>query len=143
MSLVIAGEERIIPLWAEQSDWSGSANWPSISIYARAYNEDGEDPLVVTLSFEAGNWVPGGEEMRITKYSDGQADYKLFGGGDEEDGAISVSLDSHEMSGTTLSLTGSVDGQLGTSENYGRDIDLSEAVTVAGTFAVTLEELEF
>ena len=140
--LTIAGEKQVVPLWGTQSDWSGGENWPSISLYARTFNDKGEDPLVVTLSFDAAGWKPSQSEMRLSRYKDGEAVLKLFANEDEEDGALSVTLDSHEVDGTMLRLTGSVQGMLGTSENYGRDINLSDGVPVEGTFAVALEELE-
>jgi len=140
--LAIAGEEQIIPLWGQQSDWSGGESWPSVSLYARAFNDDGEDPLVVTLGFDAAGWKPSLAEMRLSRYEDGEVVLRLFAGEDSEDGALSVTLDSHEVDGTVLSLTGSLEGTLGTSENLGRDIDLSDGVPVKGTFAATLEELE-
>ncbi|MEQ6250371.1 hypothetical protein ABMC89_15860 [Sulfitobacter sp. HNIBRBA3233] len=140
--LTIAGEEEVIPLWGTQSDWSGSANWPSINIYARSFNEDGEDPLVVTLGFDAPGWTPSQAEMRLSRYEGGDAVLKLFANEDEEDGGLAVKLDSHALEGTLMSLTGSVTGTLGTSDNYGRDIDLSDGIPVDGVFTVTLEELD-
>ncbi|PWJ20458.1 hypothetical protein [Jannaschia seohaensis] len=140
--LQMNGEEIAVPLWGSQSDWSGSDTYPSINIYARAFNADGEDPLVVTLGFDAGNWIPDLEEMRVTRYEDGAAVQKLFGGHDAEDGGVAVTLDSHEMEGELLTLTGRVSGALGTSENFGRDIDLAAGGPVEGSFRVTLQKLE-
>lgn len=142
LTLTLAGEERVVPLWASQSDWSGGESWPSINIYARAFDENGENPLVVSLGFDAPGWTPGRAEMQLTSYEDGEAVLQLFSGEDEEEGALSVVVDGHEVDGTTLTLTGSFDGTMGTSDNFGRDIDLSDGVPVTGTFAVTLDELE-
>ncbi|SDZ24426.1 hypothetical protein SAMN05444004_10898 [Jannaschia faecimaris] len=142
LTLNLAGEEQVVPLWDRQSDWSGSENWPSINIYARAFNNDGEDPLVVTLSFDAPGGNTSRKEMGLSRYENGETTLRLFGGEDEEDGALSVTLESYVFDGSQLSLIGRVQGMLGTSENFGRDIDLSDAVEVEGTFAVTLEKLE-
>lgn len=142
IALTIAGEDLVLPLRGGQSDWSGSANWPSISLSARAFNEDGEDPIVVNLSFDAANWAPSLPELRLTRYEDSQVTETLFSGEDEDDGALSVTLDSHDLQGTTLTLTGRFQGTMGPSENYGRDIDLSKGQPVEGTFEVTVEELD-
>jgi hypothetical protein len=142
LALTIAGEEQIVPLWGQQSDWSGGESWPSINLYARAFNDDGEDPLVVTLSFEAPGWNPGMAEMRLSRYEDGEVVLRLFAGEDEEDGLLSVALDGHAVDGSLLALTGRVEGTLGTSDTQGREIDLFEGVPVEGTFAVTLEKLD-
>jgi hypothetical protein len=142
MSLTIAGEEHVVPLWGSQSDWSGGESWPSINIYARAFNEDGEDPLVVSLGFEAPRWTVGGTEMRLTRYENGEVAQRLYSGEDADEGGLLVSIDAHEVNGTELTLTGRFEGTMGTSENSGRDIDLSDGVPVAGTFEVTLAELD-
>ncbi len=142
IALTIAGEDLVLSLRGGQSDWSGSANWPSVSLSARAFNADGEDPVVLSLSFDAANWTPSVPELRLTRYEDSQAVEKLFSGEDQEDGALTVTLGSHDLNGTTLSLTGSFQGTMGTSDNYGRDIDLSQGQPVEGTFEVTVEQLE-
>lgn len=142
LTLNMAGTEYIVPLWSEQSDWSGGESWPSINIYARALSENGGDPLVVTLSFEASRWDPAVPELEVMRYEGGELAERLFAGEEQARGALSVNLDGHEFDGSTLNLTGSFEGTLGPSENRGWDIDLSEGVPVAGNFAVTLEALE-
>lgn len=140
--LTVDGEERVVPLWENQSDWSGSENWPSVNIYARAFNEAGENPLVVTLGFEAPQGTPGSPELTVTQYEDGAVAERLFSGSDAEDGGLSVVLERQMVDGSTLSLSGSFTGTIGTSENRGRDIDLSNGIAVQGTFSVTLDELK-
>lgn len=142
IALTIAGEEHVFPLDSSQSDWSGRESWPSISLSARAFNDDGEDPRVVSFSFDAGNWMPSLPELRFTRYEDGKAVQKLFSAEDAEDGALQVTLDSHSVTGSQLSVSGSIEGSMGTSDNYGRDIDLSDSVPVSGTFTATVEKLD-
>lgn len=142
MILTVAGEERIIPIWSEQSDWSGSENWPSISIFARDVSDDAAEPALVTLGFEAPSWQPGAPEMELVLYESRQRVGSLHAREEEDRGGLTVTLDSHSIDDSRLSLNGSFEGVMGPSDNHGRDIDLSRGVPVSGTFAVTLEALE-
>lgn len=141
LTLVIAGEERTIPVWPGQSDWSGGESWPSINIYARDFDDEGMEPVVVSLSFEASRWEPSMPEMELSLYENRELLRKLYAREEEERGGLTVTLDSHAIDGTTLSTSGSFEGTLGHSDNHGRDIDLSAGVPVTGSFNVTLEEL--
>ncbi|NNU81393.1 hypothetical protein HMH01_13200 [Halovulum dunhuangense] len=142
LTLNLADDEYVLPLWSEQSDWSGGESWPSINIHARAPSEGGGDPLVVSLSFEASRWEPAVPELDLTRYKDGAVVLKLFAREEADHGALSVTLEGHEVDGSMLSLAGRFEGTMGTSDNFGRDIDLSDAVPVKGTFEVTLENLD-
>ena len=142
ITLTVGGEELVVPLWSGQSDWSGGESWPSVNIYARAFNENGEDPLVVTLGFEAPGWTPDVSELQVTRYEGGEVRRRLYSGEDEDEGGLAVTIDSHAIDGTTLNISGRFDGMMGTSESFGRNVDLSDPVPVAGTFAIALEELE-
>ncbi len=140
VTILIDGEEHILSLWAEQSDWSGSESWPSISILARGSN--GAGTLTLGLSFEASGWSPSGAEMDLSRFDGGERVLHVFGQEEAERGGITVELDGHEIDGSRLSLTGRFTGTLGPSKNFGRDIDLSDGVPVSGSFSVTLETLE-
>lgn len=142
VTLTFADEERTIPVWSEQSDWSGSDNWPSINIYARDFRDDSEEPIIASLGFEAARWQPSVPEMEIVLYENRKPAGRLYAREEEDGGGLTVIVDSHVINGTSLSLTGSFEATLGPSDNYGRDIDLSQGVPVTGTFAVVLQALE-
>lgn len=80
--------------------------------------------------------------MQLSRVEGGDRVLQLFGQEESERGGLTVQLDSHEIDWTQLSLNGQFTGQLGTSENYGRDIDLSGGKPISGSFAVTLEMLD-
>ena len=142
VTLIVADQERTIPVWAEQSDWSGSESWPSINIYARDFSDNGEEPALISLSFEASGWQPSVPEMDMVLYENRKSVGTLFAREEEERGGLTVIVDSHAFDRTSLSLTGSFEAMLGPSDNYGNDIDLSQGVSVTGTFDVVLETLE-
>lgn len=142
VTLIVAGEERTIPVWSDQSDWSGSESWPSINIYARDFSENSEEPALLSLSFEASGWQPSVPEMDMTLYENRKPIGNLYAREEAERGGLTVIIESHAVDGTSLSLAGSFAATLGPSENYGRDIDLSQGVPVTGTFDVVLEALE-
>ena len=142
VTLIVADQERTIPVWSDQSDWSGSESWPSINIYARDFSDNGEEPALVSLSFEASGLQPSAPEMDMVLYENRKPVGRLFAREEEERGGLTVTVDSHAFDGTSLSLTGSFDATLGPSDNDGGDIDLSQGVPVTGSFQVVLEALE-
>ncbi|KQI73008.1 hypothetical protein AN191_03645 [Loktanella sp. 5RATIMAR09] len=142
VTLIVADQERTIPVWSDQSDWSGSENWPSINIYARDFSDNGEEPALISLSFEASAWQPSVPEMDMVLYENRKSVGKLFAREEAGRGGLIVTVDSHAFDGASLSLTGSFEATLGPSDNYGNDIDLSQGVPVTGTFDVVLEAME-
>lgn len=138
VTLTIEGEEWIIPISGE-SEWYGGEKRPHISLSARALDDNGREELSMGLSFDAARWDASAPEMTLWRFEDGELVQHLRAYQEEERGALTVTLDSHELDGTTLNLTGRLEGTLGTSESRGRNIDLSDGVPVVGTFAVTLE----
>jgi hypothetical protein len=132
--LEIGGETAGYELWVGQSDHSGNASWRSINIYARPSSDDlGFGTL--TLGFEVVNGRAGNPEASLRSEA-GQ----LYSG--DEAGALAVEVTEAADDGDLLVLTGSFSGDFGTSENFGRDIDLSEPVGIEGSFAVRLPALE-
>jgi hypothetical protein len=98
--------------------------------------------LTLGLSFEASGWSPSGAEMDLSRFDGGERVLRVFGREEAERGGLAIELEEHEIDGGRLSLTGRFTGALGPSENFGRDIDLSDGVPVSGRFSVTLETLE-
>jgi hypothetical protein len=141
VTLTIEGEERSIPI-SGGSEWYGGENRPHISLDARALDDNGREELVMGLGFDAPRWDASAPEMTLWRFEDGELVQRLRAYQEEERGALTVTLDNHELDGTTLKLTGRLEGTLGTSENRGADIDLSDGVPVVGTFSVTLEQLD-
>lgn len=141
VTLTIEGEERSIPI-SGGSEWYGGENRPYISLDARALDDNGREELVMGLGFDAPRWDASAPEMTLWRFEDGELVQRLRAYQEEERGALTVTLDNHELDGTTLKLTGRLEGTLGTSENRGAEIDLSDGVHVVGTFSVTLEQLD-
>ncbi|WP_099827992.1 hypothetical protein [Oceaniglobus indicus] len=141
ITLTIAGEAWIVPL-SEESDWNGSERRPYIWIDARSLDEDGRENVVVGLSFDALDWTASAPEMTLWRFEDGTLMKRLWAFEESNRGGLQVTLDSHEVEGATLRMTGSLMGMLGPSENRGETIDMSDGVPVSGSFNVTLEALD-
>ena len=140
LTLTINGTEHAYTLWAGQSDWSGSENWPSINIYSRPAESD-SGYGIFTLGFEVAGGTPQSGEARLQQ-TEGDEAIRLFGNADQEDGGLSVTVDEISASGDELSLSGSFTTRMGPSEDYGRTIDLDAGAEVSGTFDVTLGPVE-
>ncbi|MDM8168120.1 hypothetical protein [Roseovarius sp.] len=138
--LEVDGETHAYTLLPSQSDWSGSESFGSASIYALPTDKSSHlQSLMLGFSLAPGGAERG--EINLRTVSDGDT-IRYYAGDDAEEGGLVVTLDSSSVSGEELSLTGSFQTELGTSDNYGRDIDLSEAMTMQGTFSVVLGPVE-
>jgi hypothetical protein len=132
--LDIDGAPAAYDLWTSQSDHSGSPNWRSVNIYARA--DAGADGYgTFTLGFSVVNGAASAPEASLRSEAG-----TLFSR--EEAGALEVTVTEVAPDGSLLVLTGSFSGNFGTSDNFGRDIDLSDPVAVEGSFALRLPELD-
>lgn len=138
LTLDLGGESHSFTLWADQSDWSGSESYASVNIYARP---DGDATRaaygILTLGFELAGGSTNAPEASLTRL-DGDTRVKLFSQGDADEGGLTITADSSSVSGDELTVSGNFSGDMGISENYGRDIDLSDAVAFTGTFDVVL-----
>lgn len=142
LTLDIDGESYAYTLWAGQSDWSGSESYASTNIYTQpAEGGDESDYKTFTLGFEVIGGSASSAEARLTRLIDEER-VRYFGNEDEDEGGMSITVDEMSTSGEELSVSGSFSGQMGTSENYGRDIDLEDGLSVSGTFDVTLGPVE-
>lgn len=140
LTLEIDGQSYAYTLWPSQSDWSGSDTFGSVSIYARPADDTSQfKDFMLGFSLSAGAAQEG--EINLRTVENGKT-LRYYAGADEDEGALAVTLDSVSASGEELSISGTFQTRLGTSENYGRDIDLSGGPTLAGTFDVTLGPVE-
>ena len=146
VTIEIDGQTYQFPLWAQQSDWSGwgAPDNPSgsVNIYARPTDE-ATWALFKTLSlgFSFAGTVASNPEANLVRIVEGEQQ-RLFAGDDADEGGLSVSLTDIRVDGTELTVAGSFQGQMGTSPNYGRDVDLSSPVPLHGTFEVVLGPVE-
>ncbi|WP_139840104.1 hypothetical protein [Pseudoruegeria sp. SK021] len=128
--LTIDGSSTELQVNSSQSDWTGSLQYASVSIWFAPKGGNGYKD-VVSLSFDVQGSDAILEEIRAEVEGE-----KLFG---NEDGGVRVVIEDISTDGESLKLIGRVEGRVGPSENYGRDIDLNAAIAVSGTFDVRLE----
>lgn len=140
LSLTIDGDSYEYALWAAQSDWSGSESFGSVSIFAQPVDRDMEfGSIMFGFSLAAGNAERG--EINLRTVRDGET-VRYYAGDDADEGGLTVTLDGATVSGEELSVSGRFQTQAGTSDNYGRDIDLSDAMEIEGIFDVVLAPYE-
>ncbi|MEC7763080.1 MAG: hypothetical protein VX874_14350 [Pseudomonadota bacterium] len=136
LTLNLGGESHAYTLWADQSDWSGSARYASVNIYALPQNDATRASYgALTLGFEVSGGSTRAPEVSLTRI-DGDDRVKLYAKDDAGD--LSITADTASVTGEELTLSGSFSGDMGISETYGRDIDLTDPVAVNGTFDVVL-----
>lgn len=140
VALTVAGETYDFPLEASQSDWSGSESWPSINIYTRPVDEETWAKFKgFTLGFDA----PSGDVSRLgatLTTADGDELTRYFA--DPDQTPMTFDLRMLSMEGEFMTIEGTLTATMGTSDNYGRDIDLSDTVEVSADVAVTLGPIE-
>ncbi|MAM61477.1 hypothetical protein [Maritimibacter sp. UBA3975] len=140
LTLTINGEDYAYSLWASQSDWSGSESFGSVNIYAQPAGEDGIfKTFSLGFSLAAGKAERG--EINFRTVSDGETT-RLFAGADDDEGGLAVMVDSVSVSGEKLSVSGRFQSRMGPSDNFGRDIDLSDPMEIEGSFDVVLGPVE-
>ena len=139
VALVVDGSSYEFPLDTNQSDWSGSPSYGSVNIYTRPTDEATWALFKqLTLGFTVMNGKVDAPEISLYRVVDGEMQ-KLFG--NKDTGAM-VTVEEVTTQGAFLAVSGQFSSDLGTSRNYGGDIDLSAPVPVSGTFAVTLGPVE-
>ena len=137
----IGDSEYAFTLRSEQSDWVGSTSFGSVSIRLIP-NEEGREAgwTGLSLGFEISGDQARNGEARLTRRVD-SGFQNLFCEDDSEGGALVVELESVAMENETLSIDGRMACQLGTSENFGQDIDLSDPLEISGSFVLALPKL--
>jgi hypothetical protein len=138
---VIGAEEFRFPLQASQSDWSGSADWASVSIRARPVDEAAWARFkALSLSFDYAGGAVSTPELRLLRVVGEGEMQRLYA--EAEAGGLEVTVDRAEAQGDFLTVEGRFSAEMGPSEDYGRTVDLSDPIPVAGSFAVTLGPVE-
>ena len=138
--LDIDGQTYDYALVPSQSDWSGSESFGSVSIYANPV-EKSTTVKSMMFGFSLASGTADLGEINLRGVTEGEKT-QYFAGEDVEEGGLAVTVDSVSVSGDELSVAGSFQTRLGTSDNYGRDIDFSEAIEMQGTFDVVLGPVE-
>ena len=140
-SLTIGEVASDFVLNTEQSDWSGSADFPSVSITLSAGETALEAGIFsLRLGFEMAGGQMGGVEASLLQRSS-DATESLYCNDEPEHGDLTVDVESTSQDGDALTIKGTISCELGTSESYGNDIDLSDPVPLSGDFDVTLQKL--
>lgn len=135
--VVIGAETFRFPLQAGQSDWSGSPTWMSVSLRARPVDEAAWARFkALTLGFEYVRGTVSSPELTLSRVLGDGSLQRLHA--EAETGDLEVLVDRAEVLGELLMLEGRFSAETGPSEDYGRTIDLSDPVPVAGSFAVTV-----
>jgi hypothetical protein len=138
--LTIGGEDFVFPLWESQSDWMDGGAFSSVNIYSRPTDEETWARFkTFTLGFSGPISAPGDPEASLTRIVDGERQ-ELYS--EDEAGGLAVAIDEASVEGELLTVSGTLSGAFGTSENWGNDIDLSEPVPISGRFMVTLGPVE-
>lgn len=128
------------PLWESQSDWSGSAEWASVNIYSRPLDEDTWELFKgFTLGFQYNGGTVGSGEASLSRVIDGEL-VRYFA--DADDTEMTLTVEEASVDGAYLTLNGTAEMTMGTSDNFGRDIDMSEPLSLSAVFAVTLGPVE-
>lgn len=140
-SLTIGEVASDFSLNTEQSDWSGSADFPSVSITLSAGETALEAGIFsLRLGFEMAGGQMSGVEASLLRRS-GDATENLYCKDEPDGGGLAIDVESTSQDGDALTIKGTISCELGTSESYGNDIDLSDPVPLSGDFDVTLQKL--
>lgn len=140
-NLTIGDIERGFNLRTEQSDWSGSVQFPSISISLSPDAATREAGVFgITLNFDWFSSQIANADLRLLRRS-GDGTQNIYCYDETERGGLLVDIESYVQEEETVNIVGRMSCQLGTSENFGRDIDLSDPVDISGDFSVVLFKL--
>lgn len=136
ITATIGGEQRT---WyvtesdrMSQSDWSGSPNWASVSLFGHtAPDTVMTSKQALMIGFTAtGTGAASDPEIGYLSESMSKAWVS--------DDTATVTIDSMTAEGDRLSLTGSFTATMGYSEDYGRTVDTSDPREISGRFDVSV-----
>jgi hypothetical protein len=125
------------------SDFSGSPQFPSATItLAIPHEGNATDIIHVSLGFDVDIYSEdvSAPEARLLRRT-GETTENRFCYDEAERGGLTVTLEEYSIEGDFMSLQGRFSCDFGTSENVGRDIELTDSLPISGEFRVTLERL--
>ena len=137
ITLTLADQTLDLPLSAGHSDWTDAQGYVSVSILTRP-----SDPVAwqrfqsLRLAFDLLRHRAQMPEMSLLRRS-GDAQFERWYGR-AADGGLTVTVTDSAFEDDLLSITGTFDGTLGQSVDFGKTIDLSAPMPVSGTFEVNL-----
>lgn len=139
-SLTIDGTTQSFPL-SNESDFAGSAQFPSVNMVFNAPREGNETGFTkLSIGFELGGGAVRGEQADLMGKIDDEWTY--FACQSEEfKGKLSLDIEETSVEGDLMTLKGRLACMMGTTVNFGRDIDMSSPMEVTGDFEATLERL--
>lgn len=143
LELTIDGIETPVTLgWS--SGVSGKADYPSakLVLMQRGEGEDEGDLLMVSLGIETFRGKITHVEARLTRQIDDEQLPPRFCYDELERGGLTVDLDEFTETDSGWTVVGQFSCAFGSTENFGRDIDLDDAIEVSGSFNTTLEHAE-
>ena len=137
ITLVFDGETFTFPLSAGHSDWSGSARYGSVNILARP-TDDATWKRFKTLAlwFELVNGKAADPKASLLRVAGDGSLSRIFSRQDQ--GGLIVDVKAHSYEEDILRIDGSFTGTFGQSEDFGREIDLSDPVALSGDFALSV-----
>jgi len=137
IAITLADERLELPLNAGHSDWTGSEGFAKVSILTRPTDlKTWEQFQSLRLAFDLLRHGAQTPEMSLLRRGDDDGFERWYSRPDL--GGLRVTVTDRSLDGAQLRVSGTFLGMLGISPDFGRTIDLSEPMSVSGTFDVTL-----
>lgn len=137
--VTLDGVEYVAELDGEQSDWDPSG---SVSMAFRSKDRDALASFAgFSLSFSFQGPSAYGQQLDLVLLPEGKLE-RLFSKAESESGGLVVELENVSQDAERLTMSGTLSGQLGTTDNFGRTVDLSNPVAVEAKFSVIVEQLD-
>jgi len=140
--VTLDGREHVALLDPTQSD--GQA-YGSVSLSFRSVDRDDRQlfaSLFLGFTYFANREVVDAPDLQILRFPDGKSEY-LASQKKEEEGGLVVEILSFSDDCQYLTMSGILHGRMGTTENYGRTIDLSVPLDVKAEFSFVVDYLSF
>jgi len=136
VTITIGDNTYDFPLSESQSDWSGPISFANIYIDTRPMDEGTRELFNhFSLGFDYFGEQIDYAEATLIRVIDGELVYYYA---NAEDTDIVLTIEEESVDGEFLTIAGNAEMTMGTSENFGRDIDLSDPLSLSASFAVIL-----